>query len=1421
MKSASSFAVLRATAFCCITLLLAPSVSFAFVGSPESGGGATESSVGETFGGSGGSSGSSNPGSVDSNPGTMGGFGQSPGATGPSGGFGGGGSYGGSESGSTGFEGSPEANPGAFGGESSYGGGSGGTGFEGSPEANPGAFGGETSGGTGFEGSPEANPGSFGVGEYSGAPSYFSESLVGSWGLSGNETVNDSVTVTSALDAVFGSLAGIAANVTPTGVQTISFTEAQQIANEFSSNVTIGSVPAPGPTDRFSGVSNPTNAPIDVVDVISFTGDLGRGQTTVTLNGDTANVTPASYAHFAALGRTTFTEEDVATLGALIAGEVRSSVASKIAEGTALTAAEMQEVSMVMASVAARFGADRGRTLGSQLTSFASTALAPAQYSAFNVGIVDQTTASYNRNAEAFNEVAQGWLDGSVVEEYGFGVAVPTVNGAVATHYSNEAVADISWQGGLVNRETYGPAGQAHTAGNLSNEYTSITDGTRDRQQGSYLSEVAQNMFSLPDRNIQSNADSINEVGAAFAISGGGSLMSFDPTTFSGETFTNIDTDDFVASLDVPTWDGTLGGIAIADQEVPTYDFSEVAISPTLAAAFEEVGYSYEEARDILSSVDLSISIPTVGSEHRSSQTGTAFGTGEVTVVVTREVPAIVSGTGFRTNINFQDQVNTKISEEARAMLNDIAGKVSFNITVTSGYRDVAHNAKVNGAKGSQHIHGHAVDISTSNLTKEQKAELADAIASTGNVNGWGLYSTSIHVDARAGGHASWGPDYSSGSLAQGYANQPEMEAAHRSWSEGTYATRPAEESVTTAISVSPADLAALEAINNAIAERNETTASTRGATEVPDGTTRYFTNTITRGATEVLSNVGKGLQSIFDRWFGRGAEDIDITPEEPSATTTTSYSPQGTILRVAHLITSTPVAHAQTTNIDSYAESDSKPNLLERFINWLFGSDETTETYTNLDIETVSGSSSLPYIPVFISIDESAHAIHLNRGEIQNLENFETEDGFGEDGIRQNVTGVSLLFDANGQILYSDGMYAPVYENGEMIDLGFKYVYFIEHVKDGEIISSERHDGSLPGNIFTRTWNLLLGDNSPFTLSEVASATYVFVDPDTTTPTDEYYDYRVTLTDGSIRSFAVPVNTTLAFYNEQLQRIGYIGDAFALTSIAQESGREERTPEAGSFTGLFETIASNIRDFSISDESDDRYTEFATTTGGVASDAFTPMRIEALTVYLDVPVQCPDGNVQFGYVYEVTFQGTKADGTPTELTGQEPRCGSGGPRTYVTEIASHLESFTGLAIDEERLLSIVEFSYNPPSVIVENTEEEPLIPNTTNQIAFEAKVTAAGGATVVDWTTGSVSVGSGQQLHLRWDATAYERCLPFIADNGAYSLSRSGNLTLTSGNTEAEGYDVFERAGTYRIECDGQQNGEDGVDERRIEITT
>lgn len=119
------------------------------------------------------------------------------------------------------------------------------------------------------------------------------------------------------------------------------------------------------------------------------------------------------------------------------------------------------------------------------------------------------------------------------------------------------------------------------------------------------------------------------------------------------------------------------------------------------------------------------------------------------------------------------------------------------------------------------------------------------------------------------------------------------------------------------------------------------------------------------------------------------------------------------------------------------------------------------------------------------------------------------------------------------------------------------------------------------------------------------------------------------------------------------------------------------------------------------------------------------------------------------------------------------------------------------------------------------------VVPNNTNVIDFEVRSLGTGSIDAVggsvspgSWTPGNLLIKAGEQLAFRWNASQYESCIPFLADNGTYALSRRGDSKMLTGNTETEGFNINERNGEYRIECAGQSNGEEGVDTKIINIT-
>lgn len=84
------------------------------------------------------------------------------------------------------------------------------------------------------------------------------------------------------------------------------------------------------------------------------------------------------------------------------------------------------------------------------------------------------------------------------------------------------------------------------------------------------------------------------------------------------------------------------------------------------------------------------------------------------------------------------------------------------DLPIVSGFRDVARNKKAKGATKSQHIHGNAVDIDVSNLTKQERIDLI-RMASEKGFKGIGVYANSLHLDY--GNRRAWGPTHHDDSI--------------------------------------------------------------------------------------------------------------------------------------------------------------------------------------------------------------------------------------------------------------------------------------------------------------------------------------------------------------------------------------------------------------------------------------------------------------------------------------------------------------------------------------------------------------------------------------------------------------------------------------------------------------------------------
>ena len=100
----------------------------------------------------------------------------------------------------------------------------------------------------------------------------------------------------------------------------------------------------------------------------------------------------------------------------------------------------------------------------------------------------------------------------------------------------------------------------------------------------------------------------------------------------------------------------------------------------------------------------------------------------------------------------------TGLSPSADAMASELDAMGFGSLGVNSGYRDPSRNARVGGARKSQHVRGNALDLATKGLPDFDKSRVLDAALSAG-AKGVGAYpSGTIHVDTRAQ-PGFWGPN--------------------------------------------------------------------------------------------------------------------------------------------------------------------------------------------------------------------------------------------------------------------------------------------------------------------------------------------------------------------------------------------------------------------------------------------------------------------------------------------------------------------------------------------------------------------------------------------------------------------------------------------------------------------------------------
>lgn len=115
--------------------------------------------------------------------------------------------------------------------------------------------------------------------------------------------------------------------------------------------------------------------------------------------------------------------------------------------------------------------------------------------------------------------------------------------------------------------------------------------------------------------------------------------------------------------------------------------------------------------------------------------------------------------------VQFAPNVDRKFDRRLLTLVENVAKRFGRPLTITSGFRSPNYNAKVGGARRSQHMLGKAVDISGSGLSNQDRINLVGIASALGAV-GIGVYrGGSLHFDIRDGARSGWGSDYTRSSV--------------------------------------------------------------------------------------------------------------------------------------------------------------------------------------------------------------------------------------------------------------------------------------------------------------------------------------------------------------------------------------------------------------------------------------------------------------------------------------------------------------------------------------------------------------------------------------------------------------------------------------------------------------------------------
>ena len=586
--------------------------------------------------------------------------------------------------------------------------------------------------------------------------------------------------------------------------------------------------------------------------------------------------------------------------------------------------------------------------------------------------------------------------------------------------------------------------------------------------------------------------------------------------------------------------------------------------------------------------------------------------------------------------------------------------------------------------------------------------------------------------------------------------------------------------------------------------------------------------------------NVGGGLIDILrDLIFGQsrtGSDPVIMTKLCPPYPITCEDEENEIEARTDETITGRNMVGLSLFGLTEIDLPNPFSSLQSAFIG-LFGDNDTDQPS---DTDTTIPS----YVPVTVTVNYQTQQVDIERPDItESLKNpslYYSTSQLAQ--MRKLLNETPFLFGAEGEVVYSNGLYSPPVINGLRQTKNIpKYAYALKIIdQNGNTVQRIDDNTALSSSgVVARIMNYVLGNAAEFTTLDVSSVDYYTLDPDSKITGDEYYQYSIELNNGTIRHITVPKFASISQISRRFGQIGFTGDAIELVIMADEADISIEKP-----IGILGRLRSFFGDNSDKEApTDDNF--FASLLKETASNYLSADDIERLIIYTNTDMQCPHDVPGYdrGFMYKAIL---KDRGDPNyRIVISDGRCGTGNMNEYVTEAVRHLREahrVRNVSVNsvQNKTFSVSErlpFSISSSRIFVGVTDEEEsqtsppvvtgneasgaalVIPNRTNAVTLEIKAIGADGKVLSDWirTTG-VTISSDVQLHFRWSANEYEQCLPFLQDGGSYALAKGG-ASMTTGNTETDGFNVPEKSAVYRVECGGQRNGEYGVDERAIEV--